>query len=304
MKLEIKNIRKSFGEKEVLHGISFSVEEGKALGLLGRNGAGKTTTIRILMDVFKANEGTILLDGKPFVPSNNQIGYLPEERGLYPKKKIGEQIAYLACLRGMNAADAKKSTLKWLTRLGVEQYANQKLDTLSKGNQQKVQLAQTLVCDPKIVILDEPFSGLDPVNSQILKDVIIELIEANKLVIFSSHQMSYVEEFCEHIAIVNHGEIVLEGHIKDIKKEYSKNRLVLSAVNYSIADLKTLCEKELAGIIHIAEVKKDVLVLELKNNNTKNSLLKAILDTDIEIEKFSIYEPTLTDIFVDKAGDN
>jgi len=304
MKLEIKNLRKSFGEKEVLCGISFSVEEGKALGLLGRNGAGKTTTIRILMDVFKANEGTILLDGKPFVPTNNQIGYLPEERGLYPKKKIGEQIAYLACLRGMNAADAKKNTLKWMTRLGVEQYLNQKLDTLSKGNQQKVQLAQTLVCDPKIVILDEPFSGLDPVNSQILKDVIIELIEANKLVIFSSHQMSYVEEFCEHIAIVNHGEIVLEGHIKDIKKEYSKNRLILSAVNYSITDLKTLCENELSQIIHIVEVKKDVLILGLKNNNTKNSLLKTILNTDIEVEKFSIYEPTLTDIFVDKAGDN
>ncbi len=165
MKLEIKDLRKSFSGNEVLHGISFSVESGKALGLLGRNGAGKTTTIRILMDVFKSDSGEILLDGKPFIPKNHQIGYLPEERGLYPKKKVTEQIVYLATLRGISKKEAKENTKKWLTRLGVIEYENRKLDTLSKGNQQKVQLAQTLVCNPNIVILDEPFSGLDPVNT-------------------------------------------------------------------------------------------------------------------------------------------
>ena len=303
MKLEVKNLRKSFEDTEVLHGISFSVQSGKALGLLGRNGAGKTTTIRILMDVFKANSGEILLDGKKFNPRDYQIGYLPEERGLYPKKKVTEQIVYLATLRGMNKKDAKENTKKWLKRLGVEEYANRKLETLSKGNQQKVQLAQTLVCNPDIVILDEPFSGLDPVNSQILKDVVNELIAEDKLVIFSSHQMSYVEEFCEEIAIINKGEIVLDGNLRAIKKEFGKNRLAFSANNYNIDDLAKYCKLNLNDIVSIHEVKKNFIVLELCEGFTKNALLDRILKTDIDIEHFSIYEPTLTDIFVLKAGD-
>ena len=303
MKLEVKNIRKSFSGNEVLHGISFSVESGKALGLLGRNGAGKTTTIRILMDVFKCDSGEILIDGKPFIPKNHQIGYLPEERGLYPKKKVTEQIIYLASLRGISKKEAKENTLKWLKRLGIEEYANRKLDTLSKGNQQKVQLAQTLVCNPEIIVLDEPFSGLDPVNAQILKDVVNELIQNNKIVIFSSHQMSYVEEFCEDIAIINKGNIALSGNLKDIKKDFGKNRLILSASNYSLEELKKIFEEQLTNLVSIYEVKKDFLVLELCKNTTKNNLLKHILTTNIDIEKFAIYEPTLTDIFVLKAGD-
>ncbi|WP_195959226.1 ABC transporter ATP-binding protein [Clostridium saudiense] len=303
MKLEVKNIRKSFSGNEVLHGISFSVESGKALGLLGRNGAGKTTTIRILMDVFKCDSGEILIDGKPFIPKNHQIGYLPEERGLYPKKKVTEQIIYLASLRGISKKEAKENTLKCLKRLGIEEYANRKLDTLSKGNQQKVQLAQTLVCNPEIIVLDEPFSGLDPVNAQILKDVVNELIQNNKIVIFSSHQMSYVEEFCEDIAIINKGNIALSGNLKDIKKDFGKNRLILSASNYSLEELKKICEEQLTNLVSIYEVKKDFLVLELCENTTKNNLLKHILTTNIDIEKFAIYEPTLTDIFVLKAGD-
>lgn len=303
MKLEVKNIRKSFSGNEVLHGISFSVESGKALGLLGRNGAGKTTTIRILMDVFKCDSGEILIDGKPFIPKNHQIGYLPEERGLYPKKKVTEQIIYLASLRGISKKEAKENTLKWLKRLGIEEYANRKLDTLSKGNQQKVQLAQTLVCNPEIIVLDEPFSGLDPVNAQILKDVVNELIQNNKIVIFSSHQMSYVEEFCEDIAIINKGNIALSGNLKDIKKDFGKNRLILSASNYSLEELKKICEEQLTNLVSIYEVKKDFLVLELCENTTKNNLLKHILTTNIDIEQFAIYEPTLTDIFVLKAGD-
>ena len=187
MKLEVKNLHKSFEEREVLHGINFSIESGKALGLLGRNGAGKTTTIRILMDVFQPNEGEVLLDGQKFVPSHYQIGYLPEERGLYPKKKVSEQILYLAALRGVPQKQAKENLKALLRELNIEEYENRKLDTLSKGNQQKVQLAQTLVCNPDIVILDEPFSGLDPVNSQLLKEAVQKLISENKLVIFSSH---------------------------------------------------------------------------------------------------------------------
>ncbi|MFQ9977625.1 ABC transporter ATP-binding protein [Clostridium cadaveris] len=303
MELEVKNLRKSFDTKEVLHGISFSAKSGSALGLLGRNGAGKTTTIRILMDVFRATDGEILLDGKPFKPSQHQIGYLPEERGLYPKKKINDQIIYLAMLRGISKKDAKANMKKWLQRLGVEEYENKKLETLSKGNQQKIQLAQTLVCNPEIVILDEPFSGLDPVNSQILKDVIRELIVENKIVIFSSHQMSYVEEFCEEIAIVKEGTIVLSGNLKEIKKDFGKNRLILSANNYSLEELKNICENSFHSMINVSEIKKEFIVLELIGSYTKNDLLKSILSSDIDIEKFGEYEPTLTDIFVLKAGD-
>ena len=303
MRLEVKELRKSFSEKEVLHGISFSVESGKALGLLGRNGAGKTTTIRILMDVFKANSGEILIDGKKFEPRNYQIGYLPEERGLYPKKKVEEQIVYLAQLRGVPAKKAKESTKIWLKKLGIEEYADKVLDSLSKGNQQKVQLAQTLVCDPEIVILDEPFSGLDPVNAQILKDTVRELISQNKLVIFSSHQMSYVEEFCEEIAIINKGDIVLSGNLKEIKKEFGNNRLILSANNLTLDDLKSICEEKFNNLVIVNEIKKDCLILELLDNTTKNQLLENILKENIDIEKFSMYEPDLTDIFVKKVGE-
>lgn len=304
MKLEVKDLRKSFGEKEILHGISFSVENGKALGLLGRNGAGKTTTIRIIMDVFKANSGMVLLDGRPFKPMENQIGYLPEERGMYPKKKVVEQMVYFAGLRGMSASAAKKSSLKWLERLEISEYAERKLETLSKGNQQKVQLAQTLMCDPEIVILDEPFSGLDPVNSQILKDVVTELIADNKIVIFSSHQMGYVEEFCEDIAIINHGDIVLDGNLKTIKKEFGKNRLVIAAENYPLQELRAIIERDYAGLVCIDGEKKDFLVLALTAGTDKKMLMAKLAASDIDILRFGNYEPTLNDIFVAKAGDN
>lgn len=302
MKLEVKGIHKSFEEKEVLHGVSFEVESGKALGLLGRNGAGKTTTIRILMDVFHANKGEILLDGKPFDREKCSIGYLPEERGLYPKRTVTEQMIFLANLRGMNTADAKKNTEKWLKRLEVEEYAKRKLETLSKGNQQKVQLAATLVCDPDIVILDEPFSGLDPVNSQILKDVVNELIAEQKIVIFSSHQMSYVEEFCDNIAIINKGDVVLSGHLKEIKKDYGKNRLVLSAENYNLSALSEKITGEFAGMVSVMEKKKEFLILELLGNTTKKQFMQALGGSDIDIEHFGRYEPSLNDIFVARVG--
>ena len=192
MRLELKNIDKSFGSKEVLKGVSFSVEGGKAFGLLGRNGAGKTTTIRILMNVFPANRGEILLDGKPIDYDDIGIGYLPEERGLYPKKVILDQLVYFAELKGMSAKNAVKAVDDWLARLGMTEYRNKRLDTLSKGNQQKIQLITALAHDPHIVILDEPFSGLDPVNAMLLKDVVKEQIAKGKIVLFSSHQMSYI----------------------------------------------------------------------------------------------------------------
>ncbi|MGF7057952.1 ABC transporter ATP-binding protein [Brassicibacter mesophilus] len=304
MKLEVKEIHKSFSAKEILHGISFSVESGKALGLLGRNGAGKTTTIRILMNLFNADSGEILLDGKNFMSQNYQIGYLPEERGLYPKKKVMEQLVYLGQLRGLTSKIAKENALFWLNRLGVEEYKNKKLETLSKGNQQKVQLAGTFLCNPEIIILDEPFSGLDPVNSQILKDIIRELIRDNKLLIFSSHQMNYVEEFCEEVAIINRGEIVLTGNLKNIKKQYGMNRLTISEVRLSPKELEHVFISKLNSIATVVGIKKNHLIIELMHSKTKNDLLKAIVGLDLDIENFSVYEPTLEDIFVKKVGDS
>ena len=302
MKLEVKDLRKSFGDKEVLHGISFSIESGRALGLLGRNGAGKTTTIRILMDVFRANSGTITVDGKPFHPKDFRIGYLPEERGLYPKKGVQEQLIYLAQLRGSSRSDAKKQSERWLKRLGVEEYAQRKLETLSKGNQQKVQLAQTLVCNPDLIILDEPFSGLDPVNSQILKDVIREQIEAGKLVIFSSHQMSYVEEFCEDIVLINHGEIVLSGNLDQIKREYGHNRLVIS-LGADYQEPEQVIYDYMGDLLRVVGKRKDQVIAEMKEGCTRELLLKEFLERNLVPEEYGNYEPSLTEIFVEKAGD-
>ncbi len=303
MKLQVNNLKKSFGEAEVLHGVSFSVESGSALGLLGRNGAGKTTTIRILMDVFKGNDGTITMDGKPFVPKEYQIGYLPEERGLYPKKTVGEQLIYLAMLRGFNAKKAKEQMKKWLERMGVSEYENRKLETLSKGNQQKVQLAQTLLCDPDIVILDEPFSGLDPVNAQILKDVIKEQIQAGKLVIFSSHQMSYVEEFCDEIAILNHGDVVLAGNLREIKRDFGRDRLVISSLSETPQELAEKLRTGFSDLLEVEKVQKEKVIIRKKEEENKPLILKRLLEQGIDLEFFGLYEPSLNDIFVEKAGD-
>lgn len=304
MKLEVKNITKSFGEANVLKGISFSVESGKALGLLGRNGAGKTTTIRILMDVFHANSGEITLDGKPFDPRKVQIGYLPEERGLYPKRKVLEQMIYLAMLRGVSRKAAAANAGRWLERLEVSQYQDRLLETLSKGNQQKVQLASTLVCDPEIVILDEPFSGLDPVNSQILQEVVQELIHDGKIVIFSSHQMSYVEEFCEDIVIINHGEVVLSGHLDTIKRDFGKDQLVLSAIDMSPEEFSNRIRSRLTDIVQITgQTKEDVIVRLNEGVNRRELLAKLSQLEDIVIEHFETYKPSLNDIFVASAGE-
>ena len=303
MKLEVKNLKKTFSGKEVLHGISFSVESGSAMGLLGRNGAGKTTTIRILMDVFHASEGEILLDGKPFKPGKHQIGYLPEERGLYPNRKVIEQMVYLAMLRNVPKKKATVNAKKWLERLEVEQYENSLLETLSKGNQQKVQLASILVCDPEIVILDEPFSGLDPVNSQILQEVVRELIAQGKIVIFSSHQMSYVEEFCEDIVIINQGEVVLEGNLDEIKRSYGKNRLVLKDTDKTVEEFSKYCKQQLSDVLTVDGETKDAVIVKLLEGKTRRNLMETLLANNIEIEQFDTYKPSLNDIFVERVGD-
>ena len=303
MKLEVRDITKSFGDKQVLHGISFEVQSGRALGLLGRNGAGKTTTIRILMDVFRANSGEVLLDGEKFNQRKHLIGYLPEERGLYPKKKVIEQMVYLGRIRGISKSKAVANSKKWLKRLGVLEYENAKLETLSKGNQQKVQLASTLVCDPDIVILDEPFSGLDPVNSRILQDVVMELIGQNKIVIFSSHQMSYVEEFCKDIVIINKGDVVLSGDLDNIKREFGKNQLVVSAVDKTLDDLENIINEHMSDILEITGRTKEELIIKNVADVSRKQILSKFISENIEIERFETYKPSLNDIFVSKVGD-
>ena len=293
MILELKNIDKSFGEKEVLKGVSFVAEGGKAFGLLGRNGAGKTTSIRILMNVFPADKGEVLIDGKPINYNKIGIGYLPEERGLYPKKIIIDQLVYFAELKGMGTQDATKAVDYWLNRLGMSEYRNKKLDTLSKGNQQKIQLVTALAHDPDIVILDEPFSGLDPVNAMLLKDVVKEQIAKGKIVLFSSHQMSYIEEFCDSIAIINAGKVAISGDLHDIKRNYPRNKLVVSS---------TSSERICAELGNICTVREDgSLLIQLQNPDEKQAMMKRLVE-NYDIDEVKVFEPSLNDIFVEYAG--
>ncbi|RKJ63888.1 ABC transporter ATP-binding protein [Roseburia sp. 1XD42-69] len=293
MKLELTNIEKSFGEKEVLKGISFFAVSGEAFGLLGRNGAGKTTTIRILMDVFPAEKGNVLIDGAPINYNEIKIGYLPEERGLYPKKKIIDQLVYFAALHGMKSKEAVKAADYWLERLDMTQYRNKRLDTLSKGNQQKIQLITALAHNPEIVILDEPFSGLDPVNAMLLKDVVKEEIAKGKIVLFSSHQMSYIEEFCSNIAIINQGEIVLKGNLHDIKHNYTRDKLILrSDREYEIlSDLKDISSRTETGEV----------LIQLDSPDRKREMMQYLTEK-YDIDELKVFEPSLNDIFVEYTG--
>ena len=293
MILELKNIEKSFGEKKVLTGVSFKAEGGKAFGLLGRNGAGKTTSIRILMDVFPANSGEVLIDGKPINYSKVGIGYLPEERGLYPKKTIIDQLTYFAELKGMSHKAAVKAVDYWLERLGMMEYRNKRLDTLSKGNQQKIQLVTALAHDPDIVILDEPFSGLDPVNAMLLKDVVKEQISKGKIVLFSSHQMSYIEEFCDSIAILNAGKVALHGDLHDIKRDYPRDRLVIRTEypEQIQTDFGTACKV----------MENGALLIQLSSPEEKKAVMSRLVE-HYDIDEVKVYEPSLNDIFVEYAG--
>ncbi len=293
MVLELKNIEKSFGEKRVLTGISFRAESGKAFGLLGRNGAGKTTSIRILMNVFPADCGEVRIDGAPIDYEKVQIGYLPEERGLYPKKIIIDQLVYFAELKGMQHRAAVAAVDYWLDRLGMSEYRNKRLDTLSKGNQQKIQLITALAHDPHIVILDEPFSGLDPVNAMLLKDVVKEQISKGKIVLFSSHQMSYIEEFCDSIAILNGGKVALQGDLHDIKRNYVRDHLVVRTEHRQpiMADLGDAC----------TVMENGDLKIRLASPDDQKDMMQR-LTAQYDIDGVWVYEPSLNDIFVAYAG--
>lgn len=296
MNLTVNEIYKSFGEKNVLKGISFSAESGKALGILGRNGAGKTTLIRIIMQVFGADAGTVLLDGEPINTEKVHIGYLPEERGLYPKQKIMTQLLYFAELKGVDKKQARITADKYFKELGIEQYKNVRLDTLSKGNQQKIQLIAALIASPDIIILDEPFSGLDPVNAGMLKNIVKELIKDGKMVLFSSHQMNYIEEFCDDIIILNGGKSVLDGSIKKIKRSYARNILEIATQEQEKA-LNAFQNADLP-FVSSAEILDSKLTVTLKSEESKPELIKFAAEKLPDIDGIYVKEPTLADIFI------
>ncbi len=296
MKLSLQNIEKSFGDKKVLRGISLEAESGKAFGLLGRNGAGKTTTLRILMQVFQADRGEIQIGGKALtkhtVPA---IGYLPEERGLYPKKKIFDQLVYFAQLKGMRRQEAKQAVEKWLERLGMTEYRDKRLDSLSKGNQQKIQLITALAHNPQIVILDEPFSGLDPVNAMLLKDVVKEEITRGKIVLFSSHQMNYIEEFCDSIAIIHNGKVALQGNLSQIKRSFPRDRLIVRSLQIEqiAAALGDCCQP----------IDAENLTIRLNSPEDKSAVIRRLAES-FDIDEIRVYEPSLNDIFVQYAEEH
>ena len=241
MGLKIENVNKSYGTKKVVDNISFKMDKPGVFGLLGTNGAGKTTTIRMILGILKKDSGEISWNGKEVERKHVNFGYLPEERGIYPKTKIYDQMMYFAKLKGMKKEEADKAIRYWMKRLEVEEYMFMTAEKLSKGNQQKIQFITAILHDPELIVLDEPFSGLDPVNTELLKDVIMELVNKNKYIFMSSHQMSSIEEFCTDVVIIDKGKTVLKGNLKEIRNEYKANKIELSTtenVDKFIEDLK------------------------------------------------------------------
>ena len=304
MQLVVDKLNKSFGQKHVLRDLSFTAKSGAAMGILGRNGSGKTTTIRTIMGIFPADSGTSTIDGVPTQSMRRRIGYLPEERGLYPKRVIGDQMAYIGALRGLSSKVARERAKSLLIRLEAEEYFEKKLDTLSKGNQQKIQLAIALITDPDIIILDEPFSGLDPVNSQILKRVVGELVSEGKLVLFSSHEMGYVEEFCDDICIIDKGQIVLDGKIREIKAKYPRNQILVLPERTGAEELQRQLRRvdAVANLAAGIEVQGHGCLVTLHKEEHKSALFSALAGSRVAIDAISVVEPSLEKIFVEQVG--
>ncbi len=300
MQLMINNISKGFGDKEVLHNVSFTVTSGRAMGFLGRNGAGKSTTIRCLMDVFRPDSGDFLLDGRPFKPRSLKIGYLPEERGMYQKNEVLAQLMYFARLRGASKADALKSANHWVDYFGLGDYKKKKLEVLSKGNQQKIQIAQSFLNEPDILILDEPFSGLDPVNARVFQDAISDFVKEGRLVIFSSHQMSYVEDVCDDVTLIHEGRILLSGDLDKIRREEGQNKLFLSVLS---ADETWERDLKAAFPTLLISPADDGLILDTQGTLTQGEIMAWLGRKGLVLRRFGLYEPSLNDIFIQKAGD-
>ena len=295
MGLKLENISKKFVGKQAVDNISFEVDKPSVFGLLGTNGAGKTTTIRMLLGIIKKDTGEITWNGKKVERKSVNFGYLPEERGVYPKTKIYDQLMYFAKLKGMSGKDADEAIKKWAKVLKVEEYIQMPAEKLSKGNQQKIQFMTAIIHDPELIVLDEPFSGLDPVNTEILKNIIIDLVKEGKYIIMSSHQMSSIEEFCTDILILNKGKTVLKGNLKEIKEGYKANRLEISTdtnIDEYIKDFN----------MDIEFSKNNEYSIKINSEENAHKLLEKLVDDHIVVNKFEIKKPTLNDIFIEKVG--
>ncbi len=294
MSLELKNVSKQFGLKKAVIDLSFTLNKPGVFGLLGTNGAGKTTTIRMLLGIIKKDRGTITWNNEEVDRKKVNFGYLPEERGIYPKVKIIDQLIYFAALKGIKKEKAIKEINKWAKKLEVEEYLNMTAEKLSKGNQQKIQFMTSIIHDPELIVLDEPFSGLDPVNTEILKNIIIDLVKKGKYIIMSAHQMATIEEFCTDILILDRGKTILQGNLKEIKDKYPANRLKIDVV-VPITDLINKMQLE------IEFCKDNEYVLKIDNEEEAHKLLKEVVAKKIEVNKFEIMKPTLNDIFIEKV---
>ena len=296
MGLKLQNVSKAFIGKQAVQNISFEVNKPGVFGLLGTNGAGKTTTIRMLLGIIKKDTGEITWNGKSVERKHVNFGYLPEERGVYPKTKIYDQLMYFAELKGMKKQEADESIKKWAKILKVEEYIPMPAEKLSKGNQQKIQFMTSILHNPELIVLDEPFSGLDPVNSEILKNVIIDLVNQGKYIIMSSHQMASIEEFCSDILILNKGKTVLQGNLKEIKETYPANRLEMST---NIAIDNYINSENMT----IEFSKNNEYSIKIKSEEVAHQLLQRLVKDNVEINKFEIKKPTLNDIFIEKVGE-
>ena len=296
MGLVIENVSKTFIDKKAVDNISFKIEKPGVFALLGTNGAGKTTTIRMMLGIIKKDSGSILWNGKNVDRKNVNFGYLPEERGIYPKTRIVDQLEYFAKLKGMTKQEAQKNIDYWLEKLKMTEYKYQPAEKLSKGNQQKIQFITAVMHDPELIVLDEPFSGLDPVNTELLKNIILELVKENKYIIMSSHQMTSVEEFCEDVVILNKGKTVLKGNLNEIKDSYPINKVEIDTKE----DIKKIIENHK---LELKEQEDRKYIISIQEEKQAQELLNDLVENNIQIEKYELLKPTLHEIFIEKVGE-
>ena len=290
--LEVQNLKKHFASQKAVDDISFEIPVGNIFGLLGPNGAGKTTLIRMLTGIFYPDSGAINFNGKPFDALNDtvNIGYMPEERGLYKKMKIGEQALYLAQLKGLSRSEAMDAIKKWFIKLDMQTWWNKKVEDLSKGMSQKLQFVTTVIHNPKLIILDEPFSGLDPINANLIKDEIFQLAKNGSTIIFSTHRMEQVEEICDHIILVNKGKKILDGTVSTVKQDFKENvyRIGVSGLDVSV-------QTDLFSVIRQS---KGELIIKLKEGASNNDVLQFFIQRNMQVNAFNELLPSLNEIFI------
>lgn len=295
MALTVDNVVKRYGRFTAVDRVSFEAQPGRILGLLGPNGAGKTSTIRMITYITAPDEGQILYDGRPVGTwSQERMGYLPEERGLYKKLKVGEQLLYFAELRGLRPAEAKKKVRYWLDRFEARDWAQKKTEELSKGMQQKVQFIATILHDPALLIFDEPFSGLDPINSELLREIILELKDEGRTILFASHRMEQVEQMCDDICLISKGQIVLKGPLRDVKRSFGRNTVIME-FSGNPAFLDAL---EADGLVQVGVRTHTRAEMRLLDGTTARGVLERVLPAVDEVYRFELVEPPLNEIFV------